>query len=233
MRLDRLLSNLKFGSRQEVVELIKKGFVSINDKIITNHSLKVDPNKDIIMVGDEKIYYKDEIILAMYKPAGYLSANIDSMHEVVVDLIGPPYHRHDFKIAGRLDLDAEGLLILTTSGSTVHQITNPNKKVIKTYLITTNDIIDETLLKRLLEPIRILDGNNEYYLAKALNVSKVESNQALIEIDTGKYHQVKRMFKAIGYEVINLKRIKIGNYNLPDIKPGEYVEIKKEDILWH
>lgn len=231
MRLDRLLSNLKFGSRKEVHEMILNGMVTINGKTPLKRDIKVNPNVDKVVVNGEEIYYKDEIILAMYKPSGYLSANTDEMHPVVIDLLKPPYHRHDFKIAGRLDLDAEGLLILTTLGNTVHLITNPNQNVIKTYEVTTDSEINDKMLMRLLEPIRILDGNGNPYIAQAISVKKISGNMATIELDSGKYHQVKRMFRAIGYEVVNLKRIKIGKYTLPNLNLGEYVEITKEDIL--
>lgn len=233
MRLDRLLANLKFGSRKEVQQMIKDGQVFINGEPHFTHSTKLNPKEDKVVVSGEEIYYKEEIILALYKPVGYLSANHDSYHPVALDLLELPYSRHPFKIAGRLDLDSEGLLILTTNGNTVHLITNPNQKVLKTYEVTTKEEIDEMLLNRLLEPISILDGSNKPYLAKALDV-KIGDNkkQSFITIDTGKFHQVRRMYQAIGYEVVNLKRIKVGKLNLPNIKPGEYIEVTKEDILW-
>lgn len=231
MRLDRLLANLKYGTRKEVHQLIKNGDVFINGKPVFNTSLKVNPEIHEIMLFDEILYYKDEIILALNKPLGYLSANSDSLHPVVTDLLKEPYHRFDFKIAGRLDLDAEGLLILTTSGRTAHEITNPSQKIPKTYLVTTNKNIEVDLLKKLLDPISILDGKNNTYLAQALSVEMISDNCAKIVINTGRFHQVKRMFKEIGYEVINLKRIQIAKYVLPNIKPGEYLEIRKEDIL--
>lgn len=231
MRLDRLLSNLKYGSRKEVQEIIKAGQITINGFKAHDYSQKVDPLKDVILINGVKLFYKDEIILAIYKPIGYLSANRDNIHPVVTDLIKPPYERHTFKIAGRLDLDAEGLIILTTNGNTVHLITNPNQKVLKVYEVTTLEPIDVNLLNRLLEPISVLDGNNNKYLATALAVEKIASNQALITIDSGKFHQVKRMFKAIGYDIINLKRIQIGKFKLPALQAGEYIEIQKEDVL--
>jgi 16S rRNA pseudouridine516 synthase len=231
IRLDRLLVNMKFGSRKEVQDLIKSGAVLVDGKVELKKDRKLNPAFNKVLVFDEELYYQDEIILAINKPIGYLSANVDAFYPVVVDLIGAPYHRHDFKIAGRLDLDSEGLLILTTSGKTVHEITNPNKKIIKTYEVTTEEIIDEEMLSRLLEPIRLLDGNSEPYLTKAINISKTGEYTALISLDEGKFHQVKRMFRAIGYEVINLKRIQIGKYHLGNLEPGEYVEIKKDDIL--
>lgn len=231
MRLDRLLSNMKFGSRKDVQKLIAAGAVSINGTITFDHARKLNPSRDQITVDGEEIYYKDEIILAMYKPIGYLSANSDSLHPVVMDLLKPPYHRHNFKIAGRLDLDAEGLLILTTSGNTIHLITNPNQKVIKTYEVTVSEPINLKLLNRLLEPITLLDGNSNHYITKALDIAQINEYTAQISLDSGKFHQVKRMFKAIGYDVVNLKRLQIGKYVLPNIRPGEYIEVSKDDIL--
>src|SRR5690606_10419376 len=127
MRLDKLLSNLKYGSRTEIKALIKKGLISVNEKIVKNADMQIDPNKDQIVVDRETVFYKDIIILAMHKPAGYLSANQDKNDPVVIDLIKKPYDRFDFKIAGRLDKDTEGLLILTTDGDIQHEITHPKK----------------------------------------------------------------------------------------------------------
>ena len=231
MRLDRLLSNLKYGTRKEVSVLIKTGEVLINGETIFNPAHKLDPNHDIVKIFGETLYYKEEIILAINKPIGYLSANSDNLHPVVTDLLDPPYDRFDFKIAGRLDLDTEGLVIMSTSGKTVHEITNPNKLVNKTYIVETDEEINSKLLERLLEPIPILDGNNKTYLAQALSVELLDGNYAKIVINTGRYHQVKRMFRAIGYEVVSLKRIQIGKYIMPKLDSGEYIEIRKEDIL--
>ena len=116
MRLDKLLVKLKYGSRSEVQKLIKQGFLKINNQTITDVGKKIDPTKDEILLNEQLIYYKSEINLAIYKPKGYLSANHDPLYPTVMELIKPPYDRQDFKIAGRLDLDSEGLLILTTLG---------------------------------------------------------------------------------------------------------------------
>ena len=228
MRIDRFLSNLKYGSRSEMTKAVKKGLVKVNDKIITDSHLKIDPNKDIIHFNDELVSYYDIINIMIYKPIGYLSANKDNLHKVVLDLIEDNYKRLDLKIAGRLDLDSEGLLILTTSGKFAHFITSPNNKINKVYeVILDNDI---TNYEMLLEGVLIKDGKNVEYLAKALDIKKVEDKKYLITLDEGKFHQVKRMFLALNTKVVNLKRIQIGNLKLGNLKPGEYITFKKEDL---
>lgn|SRR5690554_1029127 len=228
MRIDRHLSNLKYGTRSEMTKAIKSGLVKVNDKVITNSHLKIDPNKDIIYFNDELVYYYDIINIMIYKPVGYLSANKDNMHKVVVDLIEDKYKRLDLKIAGRLDLDSEGLLILTTSGSYAHFITSPNNKINKVYEVITEDDIDNYNL--LLEGVVVKDGKSEEYLAKAIDIKKITNNKYEITIDEGKFHQVKRMFLALNTKVLNLKRIQIGNLNLGNLQPGEYITFEKGEL---
>lgn len=138
MRIDKLLSQLKYGSRNDIKKMISKGQIKVNHTIIHDPTYEVKPHDDHICVNDDIIFYKDPIHLAIYKPVGYLSAHHDTLHPCVMDLIKPPYHRFDFKIAGRLDLDAEGLMILTTDGMLAHELTHQNimsKRHIKSYLI--------------------------------------------------------------------------------------------------
>lgn len=227
MRIDKLLSQLKYGSRSDIKKIMAKGDVFINDVMVKDSATNVDPCVDHILINGETLFYKDPIYLALNKPIGYLSANHDAMHPCITELIKPPYHRFDFAIAGRLDLDAEGLMIITTDGSFAHQITHPKYHLPKTYEV----ILDKPLThqKTLLKGVTINDGKNEPFIAKALEVS-VEKNCVKLTIDEGKFHQVKRMFKAVGYEVINLKRIQIGKLKLNDIPKGSYIEVRREDI---
>src|SRR5690554_590194 len=228
MRIDRFLSNLKYGSRSEMTKAIKNGLVKINGNVITNSHIKIDPNKDIIHFNDELVYYYDIINIMIYKPIGYLSANKDNLHKVVIDLVEDNYKRSDLKIAGRLDLDSEGLLILTTSGKFAHFVTSPNNKINKVYeVITEDDVINYNLL---LDGVIIKDGKNEEYLAKAIDIKRVDEKKYLITIDEGKFHQVKRMFFALNTKVVNLKRIQIGNLKLGNLKPGEYKMFEKEEL---
>lgn len=228
MRIDRFLSNLKYGSRSEMTKAVKAGLVRVNDKIINNSHLKIDPKSDKIYFNDELVYYYDIINIMIYKPIGYLSANKDNLHKVVIDLVDDKYKRLDLKIAGRLDLDSEGLLILTTSGKFAHFVTSPNNKINKVYeVITEDDVINYNLL---LDGVIIKDGKNEEYLAKAIDIKRVDEKKYLITIDEGKFHQVKRMFFALNTKVVNLKRIQIGNLKLGNLKPGEYKMFEKEEL---
>jgi len=228
MRLDKLLSNLKYGSRKDVKTLIKNHQIKVNNEIVNSPSIKINPSKDIIFINDEEVIYHKIINLMIYKPIGYLSANKDNMHQTVMELLEEDLLRYDLKIAGRLDLTSEGLLILTSSGRFAHRITNPNFKVNKVYEVTLDRLINN--YEELLKGVIIKDGNNNDYLAKALLIERINDNILHITINEGKFHQVRRMFEKINYKVINLKRIKIGNLELADLKPGEYQFFKEEDF---
>lgn len=229
MRIDKFLSNLKYGSRSNIGTDIKKGLVKINDKIITDSHFKINPLKDKVFYNNILVPYFKNLNLMIYKPVGYLSANTDNLHEVVVSLIKDPFDKYDLKIAGRLDLDSEGLLILTNTGSFAHKITSPNSKIAKIYEVKT----DNTNLnyEKMLDGVIIKDKDNVDFLAKALKIIKIGDNLFEITIDEGKFHQVKRMFKALEMNVINLKRIQIGKLKLGDLKPGEYRMFDEDELL--
>lgn len=228
MRLDKLLSNLKYGSRKEVKNLIKSHAITINGEIVSSSSIKIDPNKDVISINDEVVVYHESINIMINKPMGYLSANKDGLHQTVIELLNEDLLRYNFKIAGRLDLESEGLLILTTNGLFAHKVTSPNYEVNKVYEVILNEPITE--YKELLKGVIIKDGKNMDYLAKALEIVQIDDKTLKITINEGKFHQVRRMFQIIGFEVINLKRIKIGNLELGSLQPGEYRTFMEEDL---
>ncbi len=227
MRIDKLLSQLKYCTRSETKRFLNEHVVLVNQKRISHTKEDVDPTIQSMTIDDTPIFYKEVIHLMMYKPKGYLSANKDSLHPCAVDLIQDPYDRYEYKIAGRLDLDAEGLLILTTSGILVHGITSPRHHLPKIYEVLLDKAFDNE--RELLEGVPILDGKNQEYLAKALSISYV-GDKIHLTIDEGKFHQVKRMFEALGYNVINLKRVQIGKLKLGNLKPGMYLEFNEEDL---
>lgn len=229
MRIDKYLSNLKYGSRTEIKKFIKEERVKVNNNIIKDSHYKIDPKKDVVIFDGEKIINFNEVNLILNKPEGYLSANKDNLHKVALDLIKEPYNRLDLKIAGRLDLDSSGILILTTNGKFAHKLTSPNSKIDKVYEVEVDkDISNYNIL---LNGVIIKDGKDNDYLAKALNILKIDKFKYHITINEGKFHQVKRMFKYLDANVLKLKRIKYGNLTLNNLKKGEYREFKKEDII--
>jgi len=227
MRIDKYLSNLKYGSRKEIKSLLKLHEVFINNHRVFDPTTAIDPNHDQVFIDGNRVFFKEHVHLMMYKPIGYLSANHDTMHRVIPSLIKSPYDRFEYAIAGRLDLDAEGLLILTTDGNFAHQIMHPKKHIEKTYEVMLDQPFSHQ--STLLKGIWIKDAYNNEYFAKALEIKKNQEYVTII-IDEGKFHQIKRMFQAVGYEVLRLKRTRIGNLELKDLKPGEYVEFERDDL---
>ncbi|CCV63823.1 Ribosomal small subunit pseudouridine synthase [Alteracholeplasma palmae J233] len=229
-RLDQFLSQLKYGSRKEVNELIKKKIVKINQNRVLDGKTKFDPLRSIVTIDGTEVYYRENIYLMMNKPSGYLSSNIDEKYPSVLNLLEDKYKRFDFKIAGRLDWDSEGLLILVTESKLVHEITHPSKNKEKIYKVKLDKAYDETLTTELLDGVMIKDGNNEIYKAIATFVRK-ENEDVLIGITEGKFHQVKRMFEKIGYKVEKLTRIQVGNLKLGSLKLGETKEITRNELF--
>ena len=227
MRIDKFLSQLKYCTRSEAKDFLHTHHVIYQNQriLLTKHD--VNPEKYDINIDGENVFYKKDIHLMMYKPKGYLSANHDALHPCATDLIKPPYDRFDFSIAGRLDLDAEGLLILTTSGTLVHDITSPKKHLPKVYFVTLDKPF--THGEQLLQGVTILDGKDEPYTATALHL-ETHQEEVFITIDEGKFHQIKRMFQAVGYNVLVLKRIQMGELSLGKLQPGDYIEFQPEDL---
>lgn len=226
MRLDKYLSNLNYTTRRQAKKFLKTNEVKINNVIILDPSTNFNPEIDEVYLNDEKIIYINKTNICLYKPKNVLSANKDNYYETAIDLINLTY-RDKLKIAGRLDLDAEGLLILTTDGNFVHNITHPKKQIPKVYEVKLDK--DFTHEKALLDGVILKDDNNKTYLAKAQNIVKTPNHVKII-ITEGKFHQVKRMFKNVGYEVLNLKRVQIGNLTLRDLKPGEHYFFEEEEL---
>lgn len=230
MRIDKFLSNLKFGSRKEVRNLLKDEEVLVNGQIVHDPATIIKPSIDEITVYGEVVFYKDSLTLMMNKPVDVVSANTDTLHETVIDILPVKYQPFDFKIAGRLDKDSSGLLILTTDGRLMHQIISPNKEVYKTYLVKLTEPVRD--IAPLLEGIVIKDGKNEDFLTKPAIIEVLDPTSALVKITEGKFHQVKRMFEFIGNEVLSLKRIKIGELALDEaLQPGCVKELSEQDIL--
>lgn len=230
MRLDKLLANLKYGSRNDIKKLCKQKEILVNGIVVKTSDLDVYPNKDIITVCGEEVFYKENITLIMNKPAGYICSTVDELYPSLLRLLDKKYSRFDFSFAGRLDVDTEGLVVMSTDGELIHKITSPNKDMYKTYYVKTEVKLANE--KDLESPIKLLDGKGNEYTTKGAKVSKISDFELLLSITEGKFHQVKRMLESIGNKVVYLKRIQIGNLSLPkDLALGEFVEIDPNIIF--
>ena len=224
MRLDRFLSNLKYGSRKEIQKAIKYKQVYVNDVLVNSSAQKIDPSRDEVVFNDQKVYYKESILLMMNKPSGYISANKDGKEKTVLDLISEPYSRFNLSIAGRLDKDTEGLLLLTNNGKLLHSIISPNKDVYKKYFVRVEKKF--TNPKKLESDYEILDGRDYPFKPLKPYVEKINDYEFYLSIKEGKFHQVKRMVEHFSNNVVYLKRIQVGQIKLDEsLKLGGYKEL--------
>jgi 16S rRNA pseudouridine516 synthase len=193
-----------------------------------------DPETDSFALDGETIRILVTVYLMLNKPAGVITSTDDPKHRTVMDLLSPPYSGMDLFPVGRLDLDTEGLLVITNDGPLTHRLTSPKTGVDKTYYARLRDPVDGSLLadyrKRFLEGIVFHDGYK--CLSAKLDRAGNETDGVFLTIQEGKYHQVKKMFIAAGNEVVYLKRVSMGALALdPSLAPGSYRELNMEEIM--
>ena len=226
MRLDKFLKDTGFGSRKEVKILIKQKRVSVNDTLVSNEGLSINEEKDVVKVDNQIVKYVKYVYIMLNKPQGVVSATIDNIHTTVIDLINDFKYLDLFPV-GRLDIDTEGLLLITNDGALSHNLLSPKKHVDKTYFLKTNNSLTSD------DMIRIEDGvylDNE--LTLPAKIEKLSEYEYLLTIHEGKFHQVKRMIEAVGKSVTYLKRVSFGPLVLDNNLPlGKYRFLTEEEIL--
>lgn len=230
MRLDKLLANMGYGSRKEVRQLLKKGAVRVNTHTVKDAALKIDPKMDVVTILGEKVVYKEYIYLMMNKPQGVLSATEDVRDRTVIDLLDEEFRHFEPFPVGRLDKDTEGFLLLTNDGKLAHNLLSPKKGVPKTYFAHIEGVVTDEDTKRFSEGVILDDGYEtkpgRLVILKSAPVSEIE-----LTITEGKFHQVKRMFEAVGKKVIYLKRLSMGPLSLDEgLRLGAYRELTEEEI---
>jgi 16S rRNA pseudouridine516 synthase len=221
LRLDKVLAHSGFGSRKDVKKLVKQHLVKVNGATINDSAHKVDPHKDRIFVGDVLVRFEEYIYIMMNKPCGVVSANQDDYHQTVFDLLEENYP-HNLFCVGRLDIDTTGLLLLTNDGRLAHQLLSPKNKVNKLYKAHINGIITDKHIEMFQAGILLAD-----HLCMPATLSIIEQGSAesyvALQLKEGKFHQVKRMFTALGFQVLSLQRIKMNNLELdPSLELGSY-----------
>lgn len=230
MRLDKLLANMGYGSRKEVRQLLKKGAVRVNTETVKDAALHIDTDKDEVTILGEKVVYKEFIYLMMNKPQGVLSATEDLRDRTVIDLLDAEFRHFEPFPVGRLDKDTEGFLLLTNDGKLAHNLLSPKKGVPKTYFAHIEGIVTEEDVERFAEGVILDDGYEtkpgRLVILKSAPVSEIE-----LTITEGKFHQVKRMFEAVGKKVVYLKRLSMGPLSLDEgLDLGAYRELTAKEI---
>lgn len=233
MRIDKLLAHSGLGTRKEVKKLLKKKLVTVNGEIVVDPKTHVEPEEDDVKINGTAVSYQEFVYYMMNKPQGVISATEDPMHDTVIDLLEPQDSIQEPFPAGRLDIDTEGLLLLTNDGTLAHRLLSPRRKVGKKYLASIDGIVTKADIDTFKSGITLDDGYQT--MPAELTILEVNEEQntskiALI-IQEGKFHQVKRMFEAAGKEVTYLKRVTIGPLQLdPQLSLGEYRPLTEEEV---
>lgn len=228
IRLDKFLADMGYGTRSEVKKEIARGNVRVNGLPARKPETKIDTEKDKVMYIDQPAVYEKYEYYMLNKPAGVISAATDKKEKTVLDLIGEKQRKDLFPV-GRLDRDTEGLLLITNDGELAHRLLSPKKHVDKVYYVRVQGKLSQEDIRRLAEGIDI--GEEKLTLPAQLVILKSgQVSEAEITIQEGKFHQVKRMFHALGKEVVYLKRLSMGTLVLDEnLKPGEYRKLTEEE----
>ena len=231
MRLDKYLAEMGVGTRQEVKKQIRQGKAAVNGTVVKAADTKIDETSDEVTISGRNISYVSYEYYMLNKPAGVVSATEDRRDTTVIDLIKEKKRKDLFPV-GRLDKDTEGLLLITNDGDLAHRLLAPKKHVDKVYYAKIDGMVTEEDVKRFAEGIDIGAEEEEMTRPAKLDIMKsAEESEIRLTIHEGKFHQVKRMFLAVGKEVTYLKRERMGTLCLDeDLKPGEYRLLTEEEI---
>lgn len=230
MRLDKVLSNMGYGSRKDVKKYIKDGLVSVNGKVIVTQGSHVNPDEDEIVIGNSEVNYREFVYIMMNKPDGYVSSTEDPLSPTVLELLEVEHLIFDPFPAGRLDKDTVGLLLMTNDGKLAHELLSPKKGVDKTYYAEIDGVVTKEHVEAMKKGVVLDDDYKtmpaELEILDSDIISKIE-----LTIQEGKYHQVKRMFESLGMNVVYLKRIKFGSLELDEnLEEGEYRELTEKEL---
>lgn len=231
MRLDKLLVHMGIGSRSDIRKLARQGRITRNGMTVKDSGTHVDPEADHVTVDGEAVVYRAFIYVMLNKPAGVISATEDRHDRTVLDLLDDRLRAFAPFPVGRLDKDTEGLLLLTNDGRLAHELLSPRKHVDKTYYAEINGSVGEREQEIFRQGVTLDDG----YVtmpAKLTVLASGESNAKIeLTIQEGKFHQVKRMFEAVGRKVVYLKRIRMGSLSLDSaLAPGASRELTDKEV---
>ena len=229
-RLDKIIANSGTLSRKEVHRLIKSGAVSVNGITTKDRGFCIDPETAEIKINGQAVSLEKYVYIMLNKPEGVVSATKDPTEKTVVDLVPAELKKKNLFPAGRLDRNTTGFVLITDNGDFAHKILSPKNHIEKTYEARLAERIGEESLKKVAEGITLGDGT-ECLPAKVKVLEDGENPLIEIKICEGKYHQIKRMFAAVGNAVIELKRVKMGQLPLDEnLAPGECKILSKEEV---
>ena len=225
-RLDKFISSRTPLSRKDVQRAIKDKRITVNGEYIRSGDVKIETESDTVTLDGNALTGDEHVYLMLNKPAGYVSATEDPRERTVLELLPEELRRKGLFPAGRLDKDTTGLLIITDDGEYAHRMLSPKKHVTKRYIATLDREPGEEISARFEEGVILGDGT----VCKSGHAEPIGGLRAAVEISEGKYHQVKRMFAALGYKVTALERVSIGGLELDrGLAPGEVKKLSEAE----
>lgn len=229
IRLDKYLAEMGEGTRSQIKEMARKGRITVDGIPEKKSERKIIPDQNTIAVDGRNISYAEFEYYMLCKPQGVVSATEDKRYQTVIDLI-EDRKRGDLFPVGRLDIDTEGLLLITNDGDLAHQLLSPKKHVDKVYYAKIEGEIPADAKKRMEEGVMLEDGT--LTMPASLEILEYGNpSSILLTIREGKFHQVKRMFEALGCSVVYLKRLSMGSLKLDEnLQPGEYRPLTAEEL---
>lgn len=252
IRLDKALHDAGFGTRSSIKKMLHNKVCTVNEVRVFDGSYKIEES-DVIAISGKVISLKKHIYLMLNKKAGYITSTKDPKDKTIMELLPDEWKNRGLFPVGRLDIDTEGLIILTNDGIFAHKVISPKYKIVKKYFVLLREEIKkeefEDIKNLFFEGLLLKNGYKclsatiepaiielDSKMFKSLNLSNIGKNTIskgyVVGISEGKYHQVKKMFLSVGNEVIYLKRIAIGNLLLDDnLKTGEIREMDEYEVL--
>jgi len=233
IRLDKFLVEMNKGSRSQIKEAAKKGRIQVNGQVEKKTERKIDPAAERVLFDGLPVMYQEFEYYMLNKPQGVVSATQDNLHRTVIDLL-PAEKRGDLFPVGRLDIDTEGLLLITNDGDLAHRLLAPKKHVDKQYYAKVDGVLPADSIARIAGGLVLTDAEGTKVKPAKLEILKKETdnNEILLTIQEGKFHQVKRMFEALGCHVTYLKRLSMGALQLDrTLAVGEFRRLTEEEVL--
>lgn len=225
IRLQKYMADCGIASRRKCEQIILDGRVRVNGNIITELGVKVTDNDNVELDGKSIKPITKKVYVAMNKPIGYVTTVSDEYDRpTVMDLIVDEIHTRVYPV-GRLDFDTEGLLLLTNDGDLTYKLTHPKHVIYKTYIAVLNEVPHPNAIEKLRRGV-MLDGRK----TQPAKLNWLRDNEIEISISEGRNRQVRKMFEAVGYEVLYLKRISVGNIKLGNIPLGRWRHLSPAEI---
>lgn len=227
MRLDKYIALTTNFSRSDAKQLAKAGEIKVNGELAYNPAQHINCNTDHISLQNQPLCPPHYRYFMLHKPAGYICSNQDGNNPIVLDLVNE-HNKDKLQIAGRLDRDTTGLVLISDHGQWNHTVTSPSKDCFKRYHVTLAEPLEQEWITMFQEGILL---KNEKQVTLPANLRIIDNLHAELSIQEGKYHQVKRMFAALGNKVTALHRSHIGNIELDHtLEPGQYRPLEAQEV---